>query len=64
MPGFVAVAPAALRVDAAAQGVHAGVQIRADTHPVHPGVIAHVDHCGELVAGGECAWGVWGVWDF
>ena len=53
MPGFVAMAPAAFRVDAATQGVHAGVQIRADAHPVHPGVVADVDDRGQLVVA-EC----------
>ena len=49
VPGFVAMAPAALRVDAAAQGVHAGVEIRADPHPVHPRVVADVDDRGQFV---------------
>ncbi len=49
MPGFVAVAPAALRVDAAAQGVHAGVEVGTDPHAEHPGVVADVDDGGQLV---------------
>ena len=49
MPGFVAVAPAPVGINAAAQGVHAGVQVRADAHAEHPGVITDVDHRGQLV---------------
>src|SRR6202022_1916628 len=51
VPGFVAMAPAALRVDAAPQGVHAGVQVGTDAHPVHPGVVADVDDRGQLAIG-------------
>ena len=54
MPGFVAMTPATLGVDAATQGVHAGVEIRADPHAVHPGVVADVDDRGEFVIGGFC----------
>jgi hypothetical protein len=54
MPGFVAVSPAALRVDAAAEGVHAGVEVGADTHPVHPGVVADVDDRTQLMVTGGC----------
>ena len=43
MPGFVAVAPPALGVDAAAEGVHAGVEVGADANAVHPRVVADVD---------------------
>ena len=43
MPGFVAMAPAAFGVDAAAKGVHAGVEVGADANAVHPGVVADVD---------------------
>ena len=49
VPGFVAMTPAALGVDAAAQGVHAGVEVRADPHAVHPGVVADVDDRGQFV---------------
>ena len=49
MPGFVAVSPAPVGINAAAQGVHAGVQVRADAHAEHPGVITDVDHRGQLV---------------
>ena len=49
VPGFVAMTPAAFGVDAAAQGVHAGVQVRADPHAVHPGVVADVDDGGQFV---------------
>lgn len=60
VPGFVAVPPAALGIDAAAQGVHAGVQVGADADPVHPGVVADVDDCGQFVRGGpvvRCGFG-------
>jgi hypothetical protein len=49
VPGFATMAPAAFRVDAATQGVHAGVQVGADPHPVHPRVVADVDDRGQLV---------------
>ena len=49
MPGFIAMAPAALRVDTAAQGVHAGVEVRADPHTEHPCVVADVDDRGQLM---------------
>ena len=49
VPGFVAMAPAALGVDAAAEGVHAGVEVRADPHAVHPCVVADVDDRGQFV---------------
>ena len=49
VPGFVAMSPAAVRVDAAAQGVHAGVEVRADPHAVHPRVVADVDDGGQFV---------------
>lgn len=53
VPGFVAMAPpAALWVDAAAEGVHAGIEVRTDAHAEHPGVIAHVDDGRQLVIGG------------
>jgi hypothetical protein len=51
VPGFVAVAPAALLVDAAAQGVHARIEVRANPHPEHPCVIADVDDRRQLVRG-------------
>ena len=54
VPGFVAMAPAALRVDAAAQGVHAGVEVGADPHAVHPGVVADVDDRGQFVLRLDC----------
>ena len=47
VPGFVAVAPAAFGVDAAAEGVHAGVEVRADAHAEHPRVVADVDDRGQ-----------------
>lgn len=49
VPGLVRASPAALGVDAAAQGVHAGIEVRADPNAVHPGVVAHVDEGGDLV---------------
>ena len=49
VPGFVAVAPPAFGVDTAAQGVHAGVEVGADAHAVHPGVVADVDDRGQFV---------------
>ena len=54
VPGFVAMTPAAFGVDAAAQGVHAGVEVRADPHAVHPGVVADVDDRGQFVIRGFC----------
>lgn len=45
-------APTAFRVDAATQGVHAGVQVRADSQPVHPDVVADIDD-GRGVGSGE-----------
>ena len=48
-PGLVRVAPAALGVDAAAQRVHAGVEVRADAQAVHPDVVAGVHQRGHLV---------------
>ena len=47
MPGFVAMAPAAFGVDTATEGVHAGVEVGADAHAVHPGVVADVDDGGQ-----------------
>jgi hypothetical protein len=41
--------PAAFGVDTAAQGVHTGVEVRADPHAVHPGVVADVDDRGQFV---------------
>ena len=49
VPGFVAMAPAPLGVDAAAEGVHAGVEVRADPHAVHPRVVADIDDSGQFV---------------
>ena len=49
MPGFVAVPPTPFRVDAAAEGVHAGVEVGADAHPEHPRVVTDVDHRGQLM---------------
>src|SRR6185312_2340461 len=43
MPGLVAMPPAALRIDTAAEGVHAGVKVRADANAVHPCVVTDVD---------------------
>ncbi len=47
VPGFVAMAPTAFLVDTAAQGVHAGVEVGTDAHPVHPRVVADVDDRGQ-----------------
>ena len=49
VPGFVAMTPAAFLVDAAAQRVHAGVEVRADPHAVHPRVVADVDDRHQFV---------------
>ena len=49
VPGFVAMAPPALGVDAAAQGVHDRVEVRADPHAIHPRVVADVDDGGQFV---------------
>src|SRR3954454_4359786 len=43
-PGLAGAAPAALLVDAAAEGVHDRVEVRADAQPVHRDVVAGVDH--------------------
>ncbi|CQD05020.1 hypothetical protein BN970_00885 [Mycolicibacterium conceptionense] len=51
-------APAAFGIDAAAQGVHAGVEVGADPDAVHPGVVADVHDRGEFmlaVAAGKLA---------
>ena len=53
MPGFPASAPSAIGVDAIAEGVHAGVEIRADAYAVHPRVVADVDHRRHLVFRGR-----------
>jgi hypothetical protein len=50
VPGLVSMTPAAVGINPATEGVHAGVQVRADSHPVHPGVVTDVDHGGQLVA--------------
>ena len=50
MPGFVAVSPTALRIDSAAEGVHAGVEVRTDPDAVHPGVVADIDDGRQFVA--------------
>jgi hypothetical protein len=47
VPRFVAMAPAAFGVDAAAEGVHAGVEVWADAHAEHPCVVADVDDRGQ-----------------
>ena len=47
-PGLARPAPAALGVDAAAEGVHAGVEVGADAQAVQPDVVADVDHGGDL----------------
>ena len=52
MPRFVTVTPAAIGVDAATEGVHAGVQVRTDANAEHPGVVADVDDRGQLMPGG------------
>ena len=52
MPGFVAMSPAAFRVDTAAQRVHAGVEVRADPHTEHPRVVTDVHDRGQLVCRG------------
>ncbi|SKW69523.1 Uncharacterised protein [Mycobacteroides abscessus subsp. abscessus] len=44
--------PTALRIDRAAQGVHAGVQVRADPDTVHPGVVANVHNGVYLMLAG------------
>ena len=48
-PRLAAPPPAALFVAAAAEGVHAAVQVRADPQAMQPGVVADVDHRGDLV---------------
>ena len=50
-PGLARPAPAALGVDAAAEGVHAGVEIGADAQAVEPDVVADVDHGRDLDVG-------------
>jgi hypothetical protein len=49
MPGFIAMAPAAFGVDPAAEGVHAGIKIGADTHAEHPRIIANIDHSSHFM---------------
>ena len=49
-PGLLRAAPAALGVDARAEGVHAGVEVRADPQAVQPDVVADVDHRADRVA--------------
>jgi hypothetical protein len=44
VPGLVGAAPAALGVDAAAEGVHHGVEVGADLQPVEPEVVGGVGH--------------------
>jgi hypothetical protein len=41
--------PATLGVDPAAEGVHAGVQVRAHPYTVNPRVVADVDDRGQRV---------------
>ncbi len=50
VPGLVRAAPAALGVDAAAEGVHHGVQVGTDLQPVQPDVVGGVGHHGDLGA--------------
>ena len=49
-PGLAGPAPAPLRVDAAAQGVHHAVQVGADPQAVQGHVVADVDDGGHLGA--------------
>ena len=49
-PGLAGAAPAALRVGAAAQGVHDAVEVGADPQPVQGHVVADVDHGGDVGA--------------
>jgi hypothetical protein len=48
VPGLLAPTPAALGVDAVAEGVHHGVEVGADLEPVHPEVVGGVGHDGDL----------------
>jgi hypothetical protein len=56
MPGFVAVAPAPFRVDSTAEGVHAGVEVRADPYTEHPRVVADIDDGRQLMLGIVAVW--------
>ena len=49
VPGLIAMPPSAFVVDASAQGVHAGIEIRADAHAEHPRVVADIDDCAQLM---------------
>ena len=49
VPGFVLVTPTTLGVDATTEGVHAGVQVRADADPEHPRIITNIDHSGHFM---------------
>lgn len=44
--------PAAVGVDPAAEGVHAGVEVRTDANAVHPCVVSYVDDSRELMLAG------------
>ena len=56
-PGLLAPAPAALEVDAVAEGVHHGVEVGADLQAVHPDVVGGVGHDGDLRVGGDAGQG-------
>ena len=49
MPGFVTVSPTPVGVDTATEGVHTGVEVRADANAEHPRVIADIDYRGQFV---------------
>ena len=49
VPGFVRAAPTAAGVDAAAEGVHAGIEVGTDPHAVHPHVVAHIDDGSDVM---------------
>jgi hypothetical protein len=57
VPGLVAMAPSPFGVDTTAEGVHTGVEVRADANPEHPRVIADIDHRCQLVFGIGCGSG-------
>lgn len=47
VPGLSRMTPSTLGVDAAAEGVHAGVQVGADAQAVHPHVVTDIDDSGD-----------------
>ncbi|GAB3656422.1 hypothetical protein GCM10027596_10590 [Nocardioides korecus] len=55
VPGLVPATPAALGVDAVAEGVHDRVQVGADLEAVHPQVVRGVGHDGDLGVGSGAA---------